>query len=92
MVSRKTQAEEIVFRNKGDIKDLLHHIDQEIHINSIMSLSLEDGLLKNITQAKASQLQLIKTELQIALDKYQKKIKKNLKRKKLIMEHQIFFL
>jgi len=64
------QAEEIVSRNKGDIDDLVCHINKELHITAIMHKRLDDGIYKSFLQVKAEQLQLIKTELQIVLDNY----------------------
>ena len=65
------QAEEIVNRNKGNIKDLLKHIEQDIHITAIMQQRLDDGIHKSFLQAKLIQLQQIKSELQQALSRYQ---------------------
>lgn len=65
------QAEEIVFRNDGDIDDLFNHIEQEIHLTAIIQFKLEEGLYKSFLQAKLIQLQIIKTEFQQAKIKYQ---------------------
>lgn len=70
----KSQAEEIVERNEGNINELILHINKEIHLNSIMNKNLTDGMLKTISQQRAIQLQLIKTELQISLVKYNKEL------------------
>ena len=66
----KDQVNEIINRNKGDVQDLILHLDQEIHLNSILAKSLKRGILKTISQEKGMQFQLLKTELQIGLIKY----------------------
>ncbi len=67
------QAEEIVLRNKGNIDDLICHINQEIHISAIMFEKLNDGIYNSFLQVKLEQLQIIKSELQVALDNYRSK-------------------
>lgn len=68
----KIQTSEIIKRNKGDVNDLLLHLNNEIHLNSILAKGLNNGILKEISMEKALQLQLIKSEFQIGLVKYNK--------------------
>ena len=74
LVEKKSQEEEIVFRNEGDIDDLLNHIQQEIHLNSIIQLKLPDSVQKSILKVKLTQLYEIKLGLQQALDKWNKEL------------------
>ncbi len=65
------QAEEIVSRNKGNVDDLVNHLNQEIHVSAIMLQRMGEGSNKSYLEAKLIQLQQIKVELQQALIKYQ---------------------
>ena len=69
------QAEEIVQRNKGNIDDLLNHINQEIHISAIIHLRLPSSLYKIFLNSKIVQLQEIKIELLQAQIEYQNNLK-----------------
>jgi len=66
------QVDEIVSRNKGNIDDLVCHINKEIHISSIIHKRLNEGIYKSFLQVKIEQLQSIKIELQIALNNYKR--------------------
>ena len=68
----KSEAEEIVRRNFGDINDIIGHIDQSIHINTILNKLPSSSILKSINNERAVQLISLKLELQIALAKYKK--------------------
>ena len=67
------QADEIVSRNKGNIDDLICHINKEIHISAIIHKRIDDSVYKSFLQVKLEQLQIIKTELQVALVIYRGK-------------------
>lgn len=76
LVERKNQEEEIVFRNKGEIDGLLNHIEQEIHLNSIIRFKISDGLQKFLLELKLTQLHEIKLSLQQAIIKYKEENEK----------------
>jgi len=52
------------------VDDLLHHIEQDLHLQSIMQHNLPNGLNKTIAQERTIQLLKIKSNLQIALLEY----------------------
>ncbi len=70
------QADEIILRNKGNIDDLICHINMDLHITAIMHKKLDDGVYKCFLQVKLEQLQIIKLDLQQSLIKYREKINK----------------
>ena len=69
----RKEAEEIVERNSGEINDLINHIEQELHVNSILSFKMDNSIFKRFLQEKVLKLQLLKTELQQALEEYNQK-------------------
>ena len=75
-----TPEKEIVLRNKGDIDDLINHIDQEIHLNTIMLIKSKEGRFKTLLIAKTLQIQEIKKNLQEELTEYNKNLKKEVKK------------
>ncbi|KKK48237.1 hypothetical protein LCGC14_3147190, partial [marine sediment metagenome] len=68
------QEKEIVERNQGNIKRLMNHIEQELHLSAIIQLKLSDGLNKSLMQQRLIQLQTIKTNLQVELINYNESI------------------
>ena len=67
------QADEIVLRNKGNIDDLVCHINKEIHISAIIHKRIGDGIYKCFLQVKLEQLHQLKVDLQQSLIKYKEK-------------------
>jgi len=66
--SIQKQVEEIINRNKGDIKDILNTLNQMILIYSVLAIG-------NIGyQLQVLDLQDLKTKLQIELHEYNEKI------------------
>ena len=71
-----SEEKEIVLRNKGDIDDLLNHIDQEIHLNTIILTKIHKRRIYKNLLIITNQLQEIKMNLQEELTEYNKNLKK----------------
>ncbi|KKK59352.1 hypothetical protein LCGC14_3035270 [marine sediment metagenome] len=70
-MNKLNEEKEIVERNKGNIKELMNHLENELHLSAIIQNKLSDGLQKSLMQQRSIHLQIIKTNFQIELIKYE---------------------
>ncbi len=70
-----TDIEDLIIRNNGDVKDFLHHIDQDLLLQSMLAYKLKDGFAKDFTHERMLQLQALKSEIQLGLTLYNNNLK-----------------
>ncbi len=70
-----TDIEDLIIRNNGDVKDFLHHIDQDLLLQSMLAYKLKEGIAKDFTHERMLQLQALKSEIQLGLTLYNNNLK-----------------